>query len=64
MNHEFTEVALKSVLPFPLTYHHETVFLQWEIRNSLDIKFPLPLSIQSTLDKLPHKKKYMSHWKL
>ncbi|XP_012501552.1 PREDICTED: SCAN domain-containing protein 3 [Propithecus coquereli] len=67
---ELSEIALKSLLPFPSTYLCETGFstlsvIKTKHRNSLNIHYPLRValsSIQPRLDKLTSKKQaHLSH---
>ncbi|CAM2099564.1 unnamed protein product [Caretta caretta] len=61
---EITEIALKTLLPFPSTYLCETGFSTMSIintkyRNSMDIHSPLRMALSSIelLDKLTKKKR-------
>ena len=67
---ELTEIALKTLLPFPSTYLYETGFsamsiIKTKYRNSVDIHSPLHMalsSIEPRLDKLTKKKQaHLSH---
>ncbi|CAM2097248.1 unnamed protein product [Caretta caretta] len=67
---ELTEIALKTLLPFPSTYFCETGFstmsvIKTKYRNSMDIHSPLCVALSSfepRLDKLTKKKQaHLSH---
>ncbi|CAM5088310.1 unnamed protein product [Natator depressus] len=66
---ELTEIALKTLLPFPSTYLCETGFsttsvIKTKYRNSMDSHSPLHVALSSVeprLDKLTKKQAHLSH---